>query len=180
LHGAKRAISSGGYPPELGLSKVLAEPDSTAIEIERDVFEQPIVLSDGNRRWDVTIGHSGSLAVALAYPTGHPMGIDIERIDPASRGTISSQLSKQENKWLQVFVGQKLEISAVMLAAKEALWKALRTGPMSPVEIYNLAELGAIDSRVLEGAFENFAQYKARIWIGSSRGESFLRCCGLL
>jgi len=164
----------GRYAAKVALGKILAEPDLKAIEIERGVFEQPIVRCDGNGRWDVTISHAGSLAVVLAYPTGHPMGIDIERIDPASRETILSQLSKQENEWLQVFVRQKLEIATGLWAAKEALSKALRSGLMSPVEIYNLAEIRAIDSGVLEGFFENFAQYKARIWVGASHALSIV------
>jgi len=45
---------------------------------------------------------------------------------------------------------------------------------MSSVEIYNLAEFRAIDSGVLDGLFENFAQYKGRIWIGSSHALSIV------
>jgi len=73
-----------------------------------------------------------------------------------------------------VFVGQKLEISTALWAAKEASSKALRSGLMSPVEIYNLAEFRAIDSGVLEGVFKNFAQHKVRIWIGSSHALSIV------
>jgi 4'-phosphopantetheinyl transferase len=164
----------GRYAAKVALSKVLAEPDLKAIEIERGVFEQPVVRCDGNGGWDVTISHAGSLAVVLAYPTGHPMGIDIERIDPAGRETILSQLSEQERKWLHLSVSQKLEIATGLWAAKEALSKVLRSGLMSPVKIYNLAEFHAIDSGVLEGFFENFAQYKARIWIGASYALSIV------
>jgi len=80
----KESYLLGRYAAKVALSKVLAEQDLKAIEIERGVFEQPIVRCDGNGRWDVTISHAGSLAVVLAYPTAHPMGIDIGRIDPAS------------------------------------------------------------------------------------------------
>jgi 4'-phosphopantetheinyl transferase len=164
----------GRYAAKVALSKVLAESDLKAIEIERGVFEQPILRCNGNGRWDITISHAGSLAVVLAYPTGHPMGIDIERIDPASHETILSQLSEQERKWLQVSVRRKLEIATALWAAKEALSKALRSGLMSPVEIYSLAEFRDVEPGVLEGYFENFAQYKAIIWIGSSHALSIV------
>ena len=45
---------------------------------------------------------------------------------------------------------------------------------MSPVKIYNLAEFYQIDSGIWEGLFQNFAQYKARIWTGSSYALSIV------
>ena len=38
---------------------------------------------------------------------------------------------------------------------------------MANIRVYDLAEFSVTDSREWEGLFENFAQYKARVWIGS-------------
>ena len=89
LASARRQVSYllGRYAAKIALSTVLVEPDLKAIEIERGVFEQPIVHCGRNGGWDVTISHTEDLAVALAYPAGHPMGIDLERIDPRQHET---------------------------------------------------------------------------------------------
>jgi 4'-phosphopantetheinyl transferase len=158
----------GRYAAKMALGNALAESDLRTIEIERGVFEQPVVRYPGDNRWDVTISHTEFLAAALAYPRVHPMGIDIERIDAAGAETASSQLSKQEAGWLESQPANRLETIFALWTAKEALSKALRTGLTSPIEIYNLAEFSRINRGIWEGLFLNFAQYKARVWIGSS------------
>ena len=86
----------GRYTAKLALSELFSEKDLGAIEVGRGVFEQPIVQYVGDPGYGVTIGYAGSVAVALGYPAGHPMGIDIERLDRARYETIVSQLSDRE------------------------------------------------------------------------------------
>lgn len=169
LRSARRQASYllGRYAAKTALSALLSEPNFRTIEIERGVFEQPIVRCDGNGGWDVTISHTDDLAAALAYPGGHPMGIDLERIDPRQHETILSQLSEREIGWLNLRSAEKLQFAGALWAAKESLSKVLRTGLMANIRVYDLAEFNSIDSRVWEGFFENFAQYKARVWAGS-------------
>jgi 4'-phosphopantetheinyl transferase len=170
LPSARRQVSYllGRYAAKIALSTLLSEPDLRAIEIERGVFEQPVVRCDGNGGWDVTISHTEDLAVALAFPAGHPMGIDLERIDRRQHETILSQLSEREIGWLNLGSAEKLQFASALWAAKESLSKVLRTGLMASIRVYDLTEVNLIDSRVWEGFFENFAQYKARVWIGSN------------
>jgi 4'-phosphopantetheinyl transferase len=169
LPSARRQASYllGRCAAKIALSALLSEPNLRAIEIERGVFEQPIVRCDGNGGWDVTISHTEDLAVALAYPAGHPMGIDLERIDPRQHETILSQLSEREIGWLSLRSAEKLQFASALWAAKESLSKVLRTGLMANIRVYDLAEFNLVDSRVWEGLFQNFAQYKARVWSGS-------------
>jgi 4'-phosphopantetheinyl transferase len=70
----------GRYAAKLALRDLLQESDFRIIEIARGVFDQPIVLFAQKQRWGVTISHTDSLAVALAFQAGHPMGVDAERI----------------------------------------------------------------------------------------------------
>ena len=164
----KRNYVLGRYAAKIALRSALDEPELKAIEINRGVFEHPVVQYDRNTRWEVSISHSQSLAIALAYPVGHPMGIDIEYIDAAHEQTILSQLSENEIGWVKRHEARTGELATALWTAKEALSKALRTGLMSPIEIYNVVELHSIDSGVWEGSFRNFPQYKARVWIGTS------------
>ena len=163
----QRSYLLGRYAAKTALSAALSEPDLRAIEIERGVFEQPIVRYDRNSGWGVTISHTEELAAALAYPAGHPMGIDLEQIDRRQHETILSQLSEREIGWLSLHSAERFEFASAFWAAKESLSKVLRTGLMANIRVYDLAEFNVIDSREWEGFFENFAQYKTRIWIGS-------------
>jgi 4'-phosphopantetheinyl transferase len=169
LTSARRQASFllGRYAAKIALSALLSEPNLRAIEIERGVFEQPIVRCDGKGGWGVTISHTEDLAVALAYPAGHPMGIDLERIDPRQHETILSQLSEREIGWLSLRSAEKLQFAGALWAAKESLSKVLRTGLMANIRVYDLAEFNLKDSRVWEGLFQNFAQYKVMAWSGS-------------
>jgi 4'-phosphopantetheinyl transferase len=163
----QRSYLLGRYAAKTALSAALSEPDLRVIEIERGVFEQPIVRYDRNVGWGVTISHTEELAAALAYPAGHPMGIDLEQIDPRQHETILSQLSEREIGWLNLHSAERFEFASALWAAKESLSKVLRTGLMANIRVYDLAEFNVIASREREGFFENFAQYKTRVWIGS-------------
>jgi 4'-phosphopantetheinyl transferase len=158
----------GRYAAKLALSHVFSEPDLRNIEITRGVFEQPIVQCRRTSTWCVTISHADSLAVAVAYPAGHPMGVDLERVDPLRYETIVSQLSAEEKQWATAATTDQLEIVTALWTAKEALSKALVTGLMAPIEIYTLAQFRQIESGLWEGHFKNFAQYKVLVWAGAS------------
>jgi phosphopantetheinyl transferase len=164
----------GRYAAKLALRDLLEEPDLRAIEIVRGVFEQPIVHYARSHRWCVSISHADSLAVALAFPAGHPMGLDAERIDLSRYETILSQLSNQETQWIEANAEHKLQLATALWTAKEALSKVLCTGLMSPVQIYNLSEFSRISSGNWEGLFENFGQYKTTTWIGTSHAVSIV------
>jgi 4'-phosphopantetheinyl transferase len=157
----------GRYAAKIALAEILSEPELRTIEIERGVFEQPVVRYDRKPRWDITISHAEGLAVAVAYPAEHPMGVDVERIESTRRETILSQLSEKEVGWVDASLTDALPLATALWTAKESLSKALRTGLMSPIKIYDLSEFMVIDSGIGEAFFENFAQYKARAWMGS-------------
>ena len=164
----------GRYAAKLALRDLLGESDLRAIEIERGVFGQPIVQCARSRRWCVSISHAGSLAVALAFPAGHPMALDVERIDLTRYDTILSQLSNQETQWIEAGAEHKLQLATALWTAKEALSKVLCTGLMSPVQIYNLSEFSRDSSGNWEGTFQNFGQYKTTTWIGTSHAVSIV------
>jgi 4'-phosphopantetheinyl transferase len=154
----------GRYAAKLALQYALQAPDLKAIEIGRGVFEQPLVSYVSAKTAGVTISHCDEVAVALAFPSGHPMGVDIERIDPARMTTIQSQMSPLECQWARSAGAEEITLSTVIWTAKEALSKALTCGLMSPMEILNLSELYPLRNRIWEGHFQNFAQYKFVGW----------------
>jgi 4'-phosphopantetheinyl transferase len=166
LHFLRRQQSFllGRYAAKLALQYALQAPDLKAIEIGRGVFEQPVVSHLSAKTPGVTISHCSEIAVALAFPAGHPMGVDIERIDPARMTTIQSQLSPTECAWTRSAAADEITLSTLIWTAKEALSKALTCGLMSPMEILNLSEFYPLGNSVWEGLFQNFAQYRFVGW----------------
>ena len=162
----RKSYLLGRYAAKLALRGPLAEPDPKGIEIVKGVFEQPIVHSVRKGGWGVTISHADSLAVCLAFPAGHPFGVDVERIDQARQETILSQLSPEETGWVESSTTDRHRVATALWAAKEALSKVLTTGLMTPLRIYNLSEFSPIGSGAWEGLFQNFGQYKVRVWTG--------------
>src|SRR5260370_4506801 len=158
----------GRYAAKLALREPLSERNRKVVEILKGVCEQPIVQSERKGGWGVTISHSDSLAVCLAFPAGHPFGVDVERIDQARQETILSQLSPQEISWVKSAPTDGQRVATALWASKEALSKVLTTGLMTPLHIYNLSEFSRIDSGIWEGCFQNFGQYKVRVWAGAS------------
>jgi 4'-phosphopantetheinyl transferase len=165
----------GRYAAKLALRDLLQESDLRIIEIGRGVFDQPIVLVAQKQGWGVTISHTGSLAFALAFPMGHPMGIDAELIDSTCYEAILSQLSKREIGWIEnANVERKPGLATALWTSKEALSKILCTGLTSPIQIYSLAEFNLIRSGTWEGLFQNFGQYQTMASIGSSYALSIV------
>ena len=161
----------GRYAAKLALQHALEEVDLKAIEIGRGVFEQPLVSHSSAKTPGVTISHCEEIAVALAFPTGHPMGVDIERIDPDRMTAIRSQLSAVEYRWACADADE-ISLGTLIWTAKEALSKALTCGLMSPVEILNLSEFYPLGDRMWGGLFQNFGQYKFVGWIASTLAMS--------
>jgi 4'-phosphopantetheinyl transferase len=162
LHFLRRRQSFllGRYAAKLALLRLLKTADPKVIEIGRGVFEQPLISYLSARAPGVTISHCDEIAVALAFPSGHPMGVDIEQIDLDRLVTIRSQMSPVEREWARSAGTDELAFSTLIWTAKEALSKALLCGLMSPMEIFNLAEFYPLGHRVWGGLFQNFAQYK--------------------
>jgi 4'-phosphopantetheinyl transferase len=155
----------GRYAAKLALQSLLKAADPKAIEIGRGVFEQPMISYLSARAPEVTISHCDEIAVALAFPSGHPMGVDIEQIDPDRVATIRSQMSPVEREWARSAGADELALSTLIWTAKEALSKALTCGLMSPMEIFNLAEFYPLGLRMWGGLFQNFGQYRFMGWL---------------
>jgi len=154
----------GRYAAKLALQCLLQTPDPKTIEIERGVFEQPLISYLSAKAPEVTISHCDQMAVALAFPAGHPMGVDVEQIDPARLMAIRSQMSPAERGWARAAGADELALSTLIWTAKEALSKALTCGLMSPMEIFNLAECCPLGPQAWGGLFRNFGQYKFIGW----------------
>ena len=127
--------------------------------IDRGIFEQPIVSCPCAEKIQVSISHSNQTAIALAFPEAHPMGIDLERIQDRYLAVIQSQLTAKELELFHSSSDPNL-LSTVLWTAKEALSKVLRTGLMGSFEALAIQHLGRQENNWIS-EFQHFAQYQA-------------------
>lgn len=133
--------------------------DVRQVSIERGVFGQPVVASKELGNVQVSISHSGNWAAALAFDETHPMAIDIEVFAESKQAVMRGNMTAAELDWIAATNLVAPMRLTVLWTIKESLSKALRSGLMSPFEIY------AIDSIEEQGVaivstYTNFAQYK--------------------
>ncbi len=155
----KRSYLIGRYAAKQALSSLLHEKDLTTILIEQGVFSQPIVIYGGMNNVQVSITHCDEQGAAIAFPEAHPTGIDIERIAPDKREVFESQITKIERDIISRLPYPYEMMLALLWTAKEALSKALRTGLMTPFELFELSTL-EVENGYITTYFKNFAQYK--------------------
>jgi phosphopantetheinyl transferase len=155
----------GRYAAKRALSAGLGNPAFTSINIVPGVFSNPIVCYPTGNPWQVSISHSDSLVCAIAFPTLHPMAVDVECVDPEKVPAMATQLSNTERAEL---VSQGMDVttaSTLLWTAKESLSKALCTGLMCPFEVFEVHSITRISPSEFEGLYRNLAQYKFRSWI---------------
>lgn len=141
---AKRALA--------GIDPALALP---AVEIRPGVFQQPVVNAAAARPWGVCITHSGEISAAAAFPAGHPLGIDVEMIDPGHLAALRGQAAAADLPP----VGSEAQRYTRAWTVKESLSKILGCGLTTPFSIFALADT-AMDGPAFVGGFANFRQYR--------------------
>jgi len=155
----------GRYAAKRGLLLLLNEPDGSRISVFSGAFDQPLVEYPSQRGVSITITHTQGLALGLAFPVGHPMGIDVERKDASRLAILVAQMTSAERAWAETSGLEEVTCATMLWTMKEALAKALTTGLMSPWEIYATGEWRCIGEGIWESRFLNFAQYRAVTWM---------------
>lgn len=133
------------------------------ISIGYGIFNNPLLNYTGRGdRLEVSISHSHDLCAAISFPCAHPMGIDVEKIDPAKETVIKEEFTGPEIDLVRLAVVDNLPGVALTLAwtVKESLSKVLKTGLMTPFTIYELSRIERYD-QVYVSHFRHFAQYQA-------------------
>jgi phosphopantetheinyl transferase len=143
----------------------LGQANMAKIEIESGVFNQPLVKYVG---WDipgVSLSHSDEWSVALSFPSGHPMALDIERLDAQKLKVIESQMTKYEIDSLNESGIDKSKGYCQIWTMKEALSKVLGCGLTTPFSVFEIANPHFQKSGNSQCHFKNFGQYKCHSWI---------------
>lgn len=136
----------------------LTGDDLANICIQSGIFTQPIVLSS-KENIQVSITHSNNIGGAIAFLESHPMGIDIEKIDPDNNNTLERQITKAEKELISSCLLSYDIALCLLWTSKEAISKVLKTGLMTPFEIFEINRI-EIQDKFIISYYKNFAQYK--------------------
>jgi len=140
-----------------------------SIAIGFGVFQFPVVKyypggAAANRVGPVQVGisHCDDIAVALAFPEEHPLGIDLERAGRANADTIKSYVTPGESV-LIARRGIDRDIGfTIFWTMKEALTKILRTGLMVDLSLLEIDSIEiAPDALTYTATFRHLGQFKA-------------------
>ncbi len=134
-------------------------PSAPEIHIRPGVFQQPVVIGPGCGELSACITHSGTFAAAIAFPTGHPMGIDIEWHDNAVLETLKQHVETHELPPTELCASEAERYTRVW-TVKESLSKILKCGLTTPFSILRLRADPSAGGPVWSGGFENFSQYR--------------------
>ena len=192
----RQSFLLGRLAAKTALGAVLGEPNLPSIEIPSGVFGQPLVRHPRALGLEVTLSHSHGLAVALAFPSAWPIGIDLETVAPEVAATLLSamNLSEAEQHWYAAAVGASpaaaLNLASacgVLWGAREALGKAMKTAVNSPLGVLSAcdiepadgdatgtalgAALGPAPGTAWCGGYTNFTQFK---WCAQIIGDRVL------
>lgn len=133
--------------------------DSQEVSIERGVFGQPVVFGRNLANAQVSISHSGGWAAAVAFAEAHPMATDIEVFSESKQAVILSNMTAAELDQIAATTLSARMRLTLLWTIKESLSKVLRSGLMSPFEIYAIDTIAETDGGIVS-TFKNFAQYK--------------------
>ncbi len=162
----------GRLAAKLALSASLGESDASSISVSNGVLGQPSVCYARPHSTEVTLTHSLGQAIALAFPQGCPMGIDLEAITEDRVKTMREELvlSRQEHQWVHSGSMDPGALRVVLWTAREALGKVLRCGLGCPPETFALEDLTSSGQEGgWVGNYGTFRQYKCLSWVGSQR-----------
>lgn len=92
-----RSYLMGRFVAKQAVAALIGEKNLTNIFIHSGIFTQPIVVSS-KQNIQVSITHCDDFGAALAFPEAHPMGIDIEKINPNKRNVLERQITGGEKE----------------------------------------------------------------------------------
>lgn len=161
----KESYLLGRCAAKMALGRFLRLEDFRALEIYPGVFDQPLVRVPPPGEAAISLTHCDGLALALAHPPSHPMGLDLERPATARAAAIESHLCPAERA-----LGRELPLSdlarlTLLWTIKEALSKVLRCGLMASSEALAVKSVAAGDEGIWSGLFAHFWQYKSVSWV---------------
>jgi 4'-phosphopantetheinyl transferase len=150
----------GRYCAKMALASLFEIKSLNQIYIEAGVFNQPIIKAPTIPNIRVSISHDKLSSIALAYPEEHPMGIDIESIQPDKTSEIEDYLTPHEIILINEFNQTHNLVVTIIWTAKESLSKVLKTGLTTSLSVLEIKSLERNTHGYFRCTFTNFYQYQ--------------------
>ena len=117
----------------------------------------------------ISLSHVNGLGVAVTFPAGARVGLDLELMDAKRAETVRKgvPLSAEEEAWLKATSLPQPTALLLLWTAREALGKALGTGMACKWESLALRELERVGDGVFSGSFLHRPQFQCVSWIGA-------------
>ncbi|WDF02024.1 4'-phosphopantetheinyl transferase family protein [Shouchella hunanensis] len=157
----------GRYVAKKSILPFLPNHTPKDITIKKGIFGQPIVSSVINYdNYQLSLTHTSNFAASLSYPEFHPMGIDLEVINPKNDKILNRVLTYKEKLLIEKISSNESEALSIIWTVKESISKVLRTGLTVPLDLLAIKNVKQEEFQYI-CEFENFPQYKAVTWIFS-------------
>jgi len=161
----KNEYSLGRYIAKKSVSHFYKDTKLNQISIGRGVFNQPVLYCPNNvNNIQVSISHVSNIAVSIAFPEEHPLGIDIERISEPTVEALKEKLLEKEIDLLPLVQLDKKTGLTMLWTVKESLSKVMKTGLTVPLSIYSVKKINIFESGFI-CEFDHFIQYKTFSWL---------------
>ena len=125
------------------------------IYIDHGVFGFPVIQPDA-KGMQVSIAHTAHSGIAVCFNEKYPVGIDIEELDSRHDTTIHTVLTDKE---IHLASGMSESLYYhIIWAAKEALSKAVKTGFLLPLFLFEVKSIYKSEN-YYKIDFENFSLF---------------------
>lgn len=157
----KSSYLLGRISAKNALSKIIpTKAAMNSFKVGFGVFQFPVIEHLPCSGFQVSITHCDTIGISMAYPEAHPMGVDIEKINPEKVGSMINMFTKEEITLTNSFLNDKASGHTLLWTVKESLSKILKTGMMID---FKYLELDSLDYKngLYIANFKNFPQYKS-------------------
>lgn len=129
---------------------------------------QPVVLVPAESGFKVSLSHVNGSGVAVAFPSGFALGLDLELIDARRAETVRKAvpLSAEEEVWLKTTSLPEATALLLLWTARESLGKALGCGLACRWETLAMRKIEPAGDGVYSGRFLHQPQFRCWSWIG--------------
>lgn len=116
----------------------------------------------------VSLSHVNGLGVAVAFPAGAQVGLDLELIDVWRAETVRKgvPLSAEETAWLKVTALPEATALLLLWTVRESLGKALGCGLACKWETLALQRIEVVGEGICSGQFLHHPQFHCASWVG--------------
>ncbi len=153
-----RSYLMGRFAAKKAVAALTGITDLSSIFIKSGIFTQPVVATH-HQNIQASITHCDDFGAALAFPEAHPLGIDLEKIHEKNREALERHVTGPEKERLYLLPFSYNTGLTFLWTAKEALSKVLKTGLMTPFEVFEISKTET-HGDYLVSYYKNFAQYK--------------------